>query len=52
MITVEEMMAVVEDYIFSRKNVRIKITLNYHPFVIQRELDMLHYCYNVALSNK
>lgn len=52
MITVEEMMAVVEDYIFSKKNVRIKIVLNYHPFTIQREVDMLHYCYNVALSNK
>lgn len=52
MITVEEMMAVVENYIFLKKNVRVKIELNYHPFMIQREVDMLHYCYNVALSNK
>lgn len=51
MITVEEMMAVVENYIYIKKNVRIKIQLNYHPFTIQREVDMLHYCYNVALSN-
>lgn len=52
MVTVEEMMAVVEDYIFSRRNVRVKIVLSYHPFTIQREVDMLHYCYNVALSNR
>jgi hypothetical protein len=48
MITTEEMIAVVEDYIYEKKRVRVSIQLRYHPFFIQSDLDKLHYCYNVA----
>jgi hypothetical protein len=51
MITVEEMIAVVERYILQEKGVRVQIHLIPHPFLFQRHLDMLHYAYNVSLSN-
>lgn len=47
MITVEEMCAVVEAYIYEKKGRHIKIELRYHPLFIQRDLDMLHHCYNI-----
>jgi hypothetical protein len=50
MITVEEMSALVEKYIYEKRNVRVSIQLRYHPFLLQSDLDKLHYCYNVAHS--
>lgn len=52
MITVEEMKRVVEDYIYKRKGIRVHIELRYHPFMIQQDIDKLHYCYNIALDYK
>jgi hypothetical protein len=49
-IDVNTMIAVVEEYILKVKGVHVKIELRYHPFVIQRDVDMLHWCYNVALD--
>lgn len=48
MITVEEMVQIVELYIYKRKGVRVQITLPLHPLFFQAHLDMLHYAYNVA----
>ncbi len=50
MIRVEEMIAVVENYIYEKKRVRVHIELRYHPFLIQSDLDKLNYCYGVALD--
>jgi hypothetical protein len=52
MVTVEEMKRVVEDYIYKRKGRRVNIELRYHPFIIQQDIDKLHYCYNIALDYK
>jgi len=52
MITADEMIRVVEDYIYRRKGIRVHIQLRYHPFLIQSDIDRLHYCYNVALDYK
>lgn len=49
-VDVQTMIAVVDDYIYQVKKVRVKIELRYHPFLIQRDVDMLHWCYNVALD--
>lgn len=49
-IDVNTMIAVVQEYILKVKGVHVKIELRYHPFVIQRDVDMLHWCYNVALD--
>jgi DNA-directed RNA polymerase subunit L len=51
MITAEEMIAVVERYILQEKGVRVQIYMIPHPLLFQRQLDMLHYAYNVSLSN-
>jgi hypothetical protein len=50
MITVEEMIAVVQDYIYDKKKVRVAIQLRYHPFYIHSDLSKLNYCYSVALD--
>lgn len=50
MITVEEMIAVVENYIYDKKKVRVHIQLRYHPFYIQSDLNKLNYCYGIALD--
>ena len=50
-ITVEQMCAVVEDYIYKKKMVRVRIELAYHPFFLQQQVDMLHWCYNFALMD-
>ena len=50
MITVEEMIAVVEKYIYEKKKVRVHIELRYHPFLIQSDLSKLNYCYGIALD--
>jgi hypothetical protein len=50
MITVEEMIAVVENYIYEKKKVRVAIHLRYHPFLIQSDLSKLNYCYGIALD--
>jgi hypothetical protein len=52
MVTADEMIRVVEDYIYRRKGIRVHIQLRYHPFLIQSDIDRLHYCYNVALDYK
>lgn len=43
------MIAVVEEYIWIKKQRKIKIIMPV-SFHFQRHLDMLHYCYNVAKS--
>jgi len=48
MITVEEMIAVVQDYIYAKKKVRVAIQLRYHPFLMQSDLSKLNYCYGIA----
>ena len=50
MITVEEMITVVENYIYEKKRVRVRIELRYHPFILHAELSKLNYCYGVALD--
>ena len=50
MITAEEMIAVVENYIYEKKRVRVHIELRNHPFFIQSDLSKLNYCYGVALD--
>jgi hypothetical protein len=50
MITVEEMIEVVENYIYEKKKVRVRIELRHHPFFIQSDLSKLNYCYGVALD--
>jgi hypothetical protein len=50
-ITLEAMCAAVEDYIYKKKNVRVRIEISYHPFFIQRQVDMVHWCYNFALMD-
>jgi hypothetical protein len=48
-ITIEAMCAAVEDYIYKKKNVRVRIEISYHPLFLQRQVDMLHWCYNYAI---
>jgi hypothetical protein len=50
MITVEQMCHVVEQYIYKKKGVSVRIQLNYHPFFIQNELNKLNYAYGIALE--
>jgi hypothetical protein len=50
MVTVEEMIAIVQDYIYDKKKVRVRIELRYHPFFIQSDLSKLNYCYGIALD--
>jgi hypothetical protein len=50
MITVEEMIAVVENYIYEKKKVRVRIELRYHPLLIHSDISKLNYCYGVALD--
>ena len=52
MLKVEEMIEVVENYIYKKKGVRANITINYHPFLLQRHLDMLNYAYHIAIDPK
>ena len=52
MVTVEEMKRVVEDYIYKRKGVRVRIEIRYHPFIFQSDIDRIHYCYNIAVDYK
>ena len=50
MVTVEEMIAVVQQYIYQRKGVRVHILINPHPFLFQEELNKLNYAYSIALE--
>ena len=52
MVTIEEMKRVVEDYIYKRKGVRIRIEIRYHPLIFQLDIDRIHYCYNIAVDYK
>ncbi len=49
-VALEQMVAVVEDYIFERKRVRVRINMNCHPIFFQDQLNKLNYCYTVALE--
>jgi hypothetical protein len=49
-VTLEQMVAVVEDYIFERKRVRVRINMHCHPIFFQDQLNKLNYCYTVALE--
>lgn len=51
MITVEQMIATVENYIYKKKGRRIRIEFRYHPFFIHSDLEKLNYAYGVALDN-
>jgi hypothetical protein len=51
-ILVEDMIAVVEQYIFEKKGLNVKIEIRYHPFYIQHDLDLLNYCYTIAHEYK
>jgi hypothetical protein len=46
----EEMIAVVENYIYEKKKVRVRIELRYHPFFIHSDMSKLNYCYGVAID--
>ena len=50
MITVEEMCHVVEQFIYKKKGVSVRIQINYHPFTLQEQLNKLCYAYHVALD--
>lgn len=50
MITTQEMISLVEAYIYDKKKVRVRIELRYHPFLIQSDLSKLNYCYGIALD--
>jgi hypothetical protein len=47
-ISLDEMIAVVQNYIYFKKGVRISIILHPNPFTFQNQLDKLHYAYNIA----
>lgn len=51
MVTIEQMCATVEQYIYSKKGRRVRIEFRYHPFFIHRDLEMLNYAYGIALEN-
>lgn len=51
MITVEQMIATVEHYIYKKKGRNVKIEFRYHPFFIHRDLEMLNYAYGIALDD-
>jgi hypothetical protein len=51
MITIEQMIATVEQYIYQKKGIRIRIEFRYHPFFIHSDLEKLNYAYGVALDN-
>jgi len=51
MITVEHMIATVEQYIYQKKGKRIRIEFRYHPFFIHSDLEKLNYAYGIALDN-
>lgn len=50
MITVETMCYVVEQYIYRKKGVSVRIQINYHPFFLQDQLNKLNYAYGIALE--
>jgi len=47
-ISLDEMIYVVQNYIYFKKGVRINIIIHPNPFTIQNQLDKLHYAYNIA----
>lgn len=51
MVTVEQMCATVEQYIYIKRGRRIRIEFRYHPFFIHKDLEMLNYAYGIALEN-
>jgi hypothetical protein len=49
-IDINVMIAVVEDYIYQKKNRRVSIQIRYNPFFIQHDLNLLNYCYSIAID--
>jgi diketogulonate reductase-like aldo/keto reductase len=50
MVTVETMCHVVEQYIYQKKGVSVRIQINYHPLFLQDQLNKLNYAYGIALE--
>ena len=46
--SVEEMIAVVQDYIYDRKRVRVKIVLD-NPMRMRRDVMLLNEAYSIAV---
>jgi len=47
--SVEEMLAIVQEYIYERKRVRVRIVFN-DPMSMRKHIIMLNEAYNVAIA--
>lgn len=47
--SVEEMLAIVQEYIYERKRVRVRIIFN-DPMSVRKHIIMLNEAYNVAIA--